>query len=87
VFYGGWSKDGGRTWEDNVSNDGVTKTSAINLKMTDPILLGIAVTSHQEGVITTSEIEILSSPFSAFAVSAGEKLSTTWGDIRSPKEQ
>jgi hypothetical protein len=87
TFYGGWSKDGGKTWENNVSNDGVTKTSVINLKMTDPILLGIAVTSHETGVITTSEIEVLSSPFSTHAVSAGDKLSTTWGDIRSPKKQ
>lgn len=87
VFYGGWSKDGGRTWEDNVASDGVTRTSVVNLRMTDPILLGIAVTSHEEGVITTSEIEVLSSPFGTYAVSAGDKLATTWGDIRSPKKQ
>ena len=84
IFYGGWSKDGGRTWEDNVSNDGVTQTSVINLKMTDPILLGVAVTSHQAGVMATSEIEVVSSPFGTYAVSAGNKLATTWGDIRSP---
>ncbi len=87
VFDGGWSKDGGKTWENNVSNDGVTKTSVINLKMTDPILLGVAVTSHQAGVIAISEIEVLSSPFGTYAVSAGDKLATTWGDIRSPWKQ
>ncbi len=88
VFYGGWSKDGGKTWEDNVASDGVTRTSAVTLRMTDPILLGIAVTSHQEGVIATSEIEVLSGPFSTtYAVSAEDKLAATWGDIRSSQKQ
>ena len=81
VFYGGWSKDGGKTWEDNVTGDGITKTPVIELKMEDPILVGIAVTSHQEGVMTTAEVEVFSSPF---AVSAGGKLATTWGNIKSP---
>jgi hypothetical protein len=83
-FYGGWSLDGGKTWEDNVTGDGVTKTPSIILKMEDPILLGIAVTSHEEGVITTSEIEVLSSPFGGYAVSAGGKLATIWGNLKRP---
>ena len=82
VFYGGWSKDGGKTWEDNVASDGVTKTSVVNLKMTDPILLGVAVTSHQEGVITTSEIEVLSGLFSTYAVNPEDKLASTWGNVK-----
>ena len=87
VFYGGWSKDGGKTWEANVAADGVTKTSVVNLRMTDPILLGVAVTSHQAGVITTSEVEVLSAPFGTYAVSPEGNIATTWGDIRSPQRQ
>lgn len=81
VFYGGWSLDGGKTWEDNVTRDGVTKTPVIDLVMEDPILVGIAVTSHQEGVITTAEVEVVSAS-SSFAVDAADKLATTWGDIK-----
>ena len=79
-FYGGWSKDGGKTWKKNVTRDGVTETPVIDLKMDDPILLGIAVTSHQAGDITTAEVEVVSTPF---AVDSKGKLATTWGDLRS----
>ena len=82
-IYGGWSKNGGKTWEKNVTRDGVTETPVINLVMDDPILLGIAVTSHETGVITTSEVEVLSSPFGFQAVSAEEKLAATWGTLKS----
>lgn len=80
-FYGGWSLDGGATWEDNVSTDGVTTTTVTNLTMTDPILVGIAVTSHQEGVMTSAEVEVVSAPFN-MAVKPASKLTSTWGNLK-----
>jgi hypothetical protein len=80
-FMPGWSLDGGATWEANVSNDGVTPTSPIVLEMADPILLGIAVTSHESGVIANSEVEVLGDVITA--VQPVEKLSVTWGSIKS----
>jgi len=79
TFTGGWSLDGGATWEDCVTKDGVTPTPPIELTFTDPILLGIAVTSHQAGVITTAEVELLG----AAAVDAAGKVAMTWGKIKS----
>jgi hypothetical protein len=79
-FVPGWSLDGGATWEPNISNDGVSTTSPIILAMGDPILLGIAVTSHQAGVITNSEVEVLGDVTTA--VRPAEKLSVTWGAIK-----
>jgi hypothetical protein len=80
-FTGGWSLDGGATWEPNISNDGVSTTAPQTVNMADPILLGIAVTSHQAGVIATSEVEVLGDVTSA--VLPDEKLSVTWGSIKS----
>lgn len=77
-FVGGWSKDGGKTWEKNVHSDGTPTTPAV-VEMTDPILLGIAVTSHAAGVITTAKVEILGDPN---AVHPGQKLSVTWSAVK-----
>ncbi len=78
-FTGGWSLDGGKTWEDNVHSDGTT-TLPVNLDMTDPILLGIAVTSHVVGTLTTAEVEVLNDPSSA--VRPAQKLTITWGVVK-----
>ena len=79
-FVSGWSLDGGVTWEPNISNDGVATTAPKNLVMADPIYLGVAVTSHTAGVITTAELEMLGD--STTAVQPDEKLSVTWGTIK-----
>jgi hypothetical protein len=79
-FMPGWSLDGGATWEANVSNDGVTPTSPIVLEMADPILLGIAVTSHVAGTMAMAEVEVLGDVVTA--VRPDEKLSVTWGTIK-----
>jgi hypothetical protein len=79
-FVPGWSLDGGATWEANVAADGVTPTSPVVLAMADPILLGIAVTSHEAGVITTSEVEVLGDVVTA--VRPDEKLAATWGRVK-----
>jgi len=78
-FTGGWSLDGGKTWEDNVHSDGTT-TLPVTLDMTDPILLGIAVTSHVAGTLTTAEVEVLNDPSSA--VRPAQKLTITWGVVK-----
>jgi hypothetical protein len=80
-FLPGWSLDGGATWEASVAADGVTPTNPVVLAMADPILLGIAVTSHQAGVITTSQVEVLGDVTTA--VQPAEKLSVSWGSIKS----
>lgn len=52
-FTAGWSLDGGKTW-----GQGVAEDEAVTVEMRDPILLGIAVTSHALRTITTAEVEI-----------------------------
>jgi hypothetical protein len=79
-FMGGWSLDGGATWEANVTRDGVTPTPPAVVEMTDPILLGIAVTSHTAGVIAAAEVEVLGDVVAA--VSSDQKLTVTWGTIK-----
>jgi len=81
IFYGGWSLDGGKTWKDSVAADGVTPTAPVSLTMTDPILIGIAVSSHQAGVITTSEVEVVSAPF-VMAVEPVGKLAAKWSNLK-----
>ena len=76
-FVGGWSKDGGKTWEENVHSDGTPTPPAV-VEMSDPILLGVAVTSHVVGVMGTAEVEILSD----FAVRPALKLTMTWGAVK-----
>jgi len=80
VYEGGWSLDGGATWNANISNDGVSTTAPVELDLADPLLLGIAVTSHTVGVMTLSEIEIHGDPS---AVQPDEKLAATWGSLKS----
>jgi hypothetical protein len=78
-FMGGWSKDGGKTWEENVHTDGTPTPPAV-VEMSDPILLGIAVTSHVAGVMATAEVEVLGDPNAA--VRPAQKLSVTWGTLK-----
>ncbi len=51
-FTSGWSLNYGKTWE-----QGIATTSAL-VEMRDPILLGIAVTSHKRGTITSATVEV-----------------------------
>jgi len=78
-FMGGWSLDGGATWEDSVTKDGVTPTPPAVVEMADPVLIGIAVTSHEVGVLTMAEVEVHGDPT---AVRPEEKLTGTWGAIK-----
>ncbi len=78
-FVGGWSTDGGKTWEENVHSDGTPTPPAV-VEMSDPILLGVAVMSHVVGVMNTAEIEILNDP--SAAVRPAQKLTITWGAVK-----
>jgi len=79
-FMGGWSLDGGATWEANVTRDGVTPTPVAVVDISDPYFVGIAVTSHAAGVITTAVVEVLGDVITA--VRPDQKLSVTWGAIK-----
>lgn len=51
---------------------------------TDPVLVGIAVTSHAEGVITTAEIELIGAGTPTAVESIG-KLAITWGSLKTAR--
>jgi hypothetical protein len=71
-FTGSWSPDGS-TWN---------AMGPTTLAMTDPILVGIAVTSHTTGTLTTAVIDNLTATFDTTAVEPDEKLSITWAEIK-----
>lgn len=50
-FTGGWSLDFGKTWKQNM-------IPSVTVEMRDPILIGIAVTSHAVGTLTTATVEV-----------------------------
>jgi hypothetical protein len=79
-FMGGWSLDGGATWEANVTRDGVTPTPPVILELADPVLLGIAVTSHETGIMVDAEVEVLGDVVTA--VRPDKKLVAAWGRIK-----
>ena len=81
VFTGGWSLDGGKTWKKSVTRDNITPTPPTVVVLSEPILLGVAVTSHEAGVITTSEVTVLDAPFN-LAVNQEDKLTTLWGSLK-----
>lgn len=80
---GGWSLDGGATWEDSVIADGVTPTPPAVVVFDGAVLLGIAVTSHTAGVVTTAEVEVLGDVVTA--VDPAQKLTATWGTIKASR--
>lgn len=83
VFTGDWSNDYANDgWSGApVTRDGVTPTPPVDLDLGDTILLGIAVTSHQAGVITTAEVEVIPG-MGLTAVEPTGRLAATWGKIK-----
>ncbi|MEO2005192.1 MAG: hypothetical protein ABGY41_13970 [Candidatus Poribacteria bacterium] len=82
AFSGDWGSTGS-DWSGNpVTRDGVTPTPALDVTLDGTYLLGLAVTSHATGVLTTAVIEIIGDDASTTAVDATGKLATTWGMIR-----
>ena len=80
IFTGDWGSTGSDWSGAPVTKDGVTPTPPIDLELVDPYYLGIAVTSHAEGVMTEAVVEILNN--TPMAVDASGKLTTTWAAIR-----
>jgi len=82
AFGGDWGADGANWSGAPVTRDGVTPTPALDVTLSDPYLVGIAVTSHENGLLTTAVIDIIGDSGGATAVDANGKLTTTWGMIR-----
>ncbi|MBT3269465.1 hypothetical protein HN371_20140 [Candidatus Poribacteria bacterium] len=81
MFTGDWGSTGS-DWSGNpVTRDGVTPTPPIEMDLGDSYLLGVAVTSHSAGVLTTAVVDIIGDD-GATAVDATGKLATTWGTMR-----
>jgi hypothetical protein len=79
VFSGDWGE--GTTWSgDPVTKDGATSTPPIELELSDPYYLGIAVTSHAAGTLTEAVVDVIND--TPMAVDPNGKLATTWGAIR-----
>jgi hypothetical protein len=75
-FTGSWSPDG-NTW---------AALGTTTLELTDPILVGVAVTSHTTGTLTTAVVDNLAATFLGnIAVEPDEKLSITWAEIKSQR--
>lgn len=71
-YTGSWSPDGNQ-WN---------AVGTTTLALTDPILVGMAVTSHSAGTITTAQIDNLTASFDTTAVEPAEKLPITWAEIK-----
>lgn len=72
----------GDDWEENHT---VNQPSEILIEMGDPILAGLALTSHSSGNICTAEFDSLEASFAdQRPVEAAGKLSITWGEIKAP---
>jgi len=71
-----WSKDG-KSWDKDYAS---TK-----IEMTDPMLIGLAVTSCEKTLACKSTFKsfTVNNKLVASAVSSGGKLSKTWGEIKS----
>lgn len=74
-FTGSWSPDG-NSW---------TAIGTTTLELTDPILVGIAVTSHTTGTLTTAVVDNLIATFDATAVEPVGKLPVTWAEIKASR--
>ncbi len=77
VFTAYMSNDG-NTWKEAEVAAGTPSTAEI--KFTDPILLGMAVTSHVAGTLTTAVFDNIKG--SMLAVESKDKIIKTWGEIK-----
>jgi hypothetical protein len=78
IFYGFRSQDG-RDWEENHT---VGQPSEVEIEMEDPILAGLALTSHSAGNICTAEFDSLEADFLSRPVEPAAKLAATWAEIK-----
>lgn len=78
MFYGFRSEDG-ESWEENHTQG---QASEVEVVMEDPILAGLALTSHSSGNICTAEFDSLEASFVDLPVEPKDKLATTWAKLR-----
>ncbi len=70
----------GENWEDNHA---VGHPSEINIAMDNPILVGLALTSHSAGVLCEAKFDSLEGSFLDVPVEPAGKLPTVWAEIKS----
>ncbi|MDA1190334.1 MAG: hypothetical protein O3A46_01475 [Candidatus Poribacteria bacterium] len=81
LFKSSRSQDGVK-WE---PNGAIGLATEIEIVMTDPIYVGLALTSHAAGVLCTAEFDSVEASFIDLSIEPKDKLSATWGALkRSP---
>lgn len=78
MFFGFRSMDG-EDWEENHTTG---QASEVEVVMEDPILVGLALTSHSAGVLCAAEFDSLEASFFNQPVESGGKLPITWAEIK-----
>jgi hypothetical protein len=78
TFFGFRSQDG-EEWEENHT---VGKPSEVEIEMEDPIVAGLALTSHSSGNICEAKFDSLEASFLSRPVEAAGKLPITWAEMK-----
>ena len=73
-----YMSDDGKTWKEAEVAAGTPSTAIVELN--DPILVGMAVTSHVAGTLTTAEFDNIAGSF--LTVEPYDKAATTWGKLK-----
>ncbi|HID56287.1 TPA: hypothetical protein EYP37_07145 [Candidatus Poribacteria bacterium] len=76
----GYMSDDGQSWKEADVPAGAP--SRVELKLEDPILVGMAVTSHTAGKLTIAVFDNIKASFLA-PVEPFDKIATVWGEIKS----
>jgi len=77
-----YMSDDGKTWEEAEVAAGTPSQAEVQLN--DPILVGMAVTSHVQGTLTTAVFDNIAGSF--LAVEPHDKLAKIWGQIKRNSE-
>lgn len=77
-----YMSDDGKTWKEAEVAAGTPSTADVILQ--NPILVGMAVTSHVQGTLTTAEFDNIAGSF-ILAVEPYDKAATTWMNIKTAK--
>jgi len=73
-----YMSDDGKIWKEAEVAAGTPSTAEVKLE--EPILVGMAVTSHVAGTLTTAVFDHITGSF--LAVEPHDKVATTWGNIK-----
>lgn len=78
MFFG-FRSTNGEDWEENHTSG---QACEVEVVMEDPILVGLALTSHSAGVLCAAEFDSLEASFLNQPVESGGKLPITWAEIK-----